>query len=144
MKIYIAADHAAFIQKAALIRELKKDHELIDLGTDSEVSVHYPNFAQILVQKVLADKGAVGILLCGSGIGMSMAANRFKGIRAALCRTTEDAKLSREHNNANVLCLGARVTSNEDSVAIAHTFLSTPFEGGRHQIRTDLMDQWGC
>ncbi|MFZ4712527.1 MAG: ribose 5-phosphate isomerase B [Bacteriovoracaceae bacterium] len=142
MKIFIASDHAAFIQKAALIREIKKDHQLVDLGTDSEASVHYPNFAEAVCKKVLEEKGSVGILLCGSGIGMSMAANRFKGIRAALCRSVEDAKLSREHNNANILCLGGRSTSAEDINAITRTWLSTPFEGGRHQIRTELMDNF--
>jgi ribose 5-phosphate isomerase B len=142
MKIFIASDHAAFVQKAALIRELKKDHSLIDLGTDSESSVHYPNFAEAVARSVLQDKDSVGILLCGSGIGMSIAANRFKGIRAALCRSIEDAKLSREHNNSNVLCLGGRTSSNEDIVAITKTWLSTPFEGGRHQLRNDLMDQF--
>lgn len=144
MKIYIASDHAAFVQKAALIRALKKDHSLIDLGTDSEASVHYPDYAAAVAKKVLEEKGSVGILLCGSGIGMSIAANRFRGIRAALCRSSDDAKLSREHNNSNILCLGGRTTSNDEIVSITKTWLSTPFEGGRHQLRIDLMDQFNC
>jgi ribose 5-phosphate isomerase B len=144
MKIFIASDHAAFIQKQALIRDLRREHELIDLGPESETSVNYPDYAKNLVDQMRSNSGSVGILLCGSGIGMSMAANRFKGIRAALCRNPEDAKLAREHNNANVLCLGGRISPFEDILKITHQFLSTQFEGGRHQTRIDKLDQWGC
>lgn len=144
MKIFIASDHAAFIQKQALIRDLRKEHDLVDLGPESESSVNYPDYAHSLVEKMRENPGSLGILMCGSGIGMSIAANRFKGVRAALCRNIEDAKLSREHNNANVLCLGARISTFDEIQKIVHTFLKTNFEGGRHQIRIDKLDQWGC
>lgn len=142
MKIYIASDHAAFEGKNNLVAHLKKEHEVIDLGTDSPESTNYPVWAKKLVEKV-REEHVPGILLCGSGIGVSMTANRYKGIRAALCRDEEDAKMSRLHNNANVLCLSGRRTPIDLITRITDVFLSTPFEGGRHQTRIDLFDQLG-
>jgi ribose 5-phosphate isomerase B len=142
MKITIASDHAAFSEKQALIEYLKSKHEVIDLGTHSAESTNYPDWAKKLVLKVRDDK-SVGILLCGSGIGVSMTANRFKGIRAALCYDEEAAKMSRLHNNANVLCLAGRRTPVEQIMKIADVFLSTKFEGGRHQTRIDLFNDLG-
>jgi ribose 5-phosphate isomerase B len=142
MKIFLASDHAAFNEKQELLGYLKERHEVIDLGTQSEESTHYPEWAKKLTEKVKAES-AVGILLCGSGIGVSMVANRFSGIRAALCRDEEDAKMSRLHNNANVLCLSGRRTNSEQLKKIADTFLATPFEGGRHQLRIDQFDKLG-
>lgn len=142
MKIFLASDHAAFNEKNALLDYLKANHEVIDLGTNSPESTNYPEWAQKLVEKVLEEK-TLGILLCGSGIGVSMVANRFKGIRAALCRDVEDAKMSRLHNNANVLCLSGRRTSIEDLKKITDVFLSTEFEGGRHQTRIDQFNNLG-
>ncbi len=142
MKIFIASDHAAFTEKNQLTEYLKKNHDVIDLGTHSAESTHYPEWAKKLVAKVLEEK-VTGILLCGSGIGVSMAANRFKGIRAALCRDTEDAKMSRLHNNANVLCLSGRRTPVEELKKIADVFLATEFEGGRHQTRIDQFNSLG-
>lgn len=142
MKIYIASDHAAFEEKNKLVDHLKKEHEVIDLGTNSSDPTNYPEWAKKLVQKVRSEQ-VPGILLCGSGIGVSMTANRYKGIRAALCRDEEDAKMSRLHNNANVLCLSGRRTPVDLIVKITDMFLSTSFEGGRHQTRIDQFDQLG-
>nr|MBP9675057.1 RpiB/LacA/LacB family sugar-phosphate isomerase [Bacteriovoracaceae bacterium] len=114
MKIFIACDHAAFEAKEALkVFFMREKLQVVDLGTNSNESVHYPHFAIKLSHEVLKHPDYCGILLCGTGIGVSIVANKFKGIRAALCRSVEDAKLSREHNNANVLCLGARSNSIE-------------------------------
>lgn len=142
MKIFLASDHAAFSEKQELVEHLKTKYEVVDLGTNSPDSTHYPEWAVKLVEKVKSEN-AVGILLCGSGIGVSMTANRFSNIRAALCRDEEDAKMSRLHNNANVLCLSGRRTSLEMIKKISDTFLSTPFEGGRHQTRIDLFNNLG-
>lgn len=142
MKIYIASDHAAYNEKEILVTHLKAQYEVVDLGTHSAESTNYPEWAQKLVKKVREEK-VPGILLCGSGIGICMAANRFKGIRAALCRDEDDAKMSRLHNDANVLCLSGRKTDPEMIKKIADVFLSTPFEGGRHQTRIDQFNNLG-
>lgn len=140
MKLFLACDHAAFEAKEALKAALASHHDLTDLGTHSLDSVHYPEYAQALAKAVLANPGSRGILLCGSGIGVSIAANRFKGIRAALCRDVDDAQMSRRHNDANVLCLSGRKTSISDILKISLAFIETVFEGGRHQTRIDLID----
>jgi len=142
MKIYLASDHAAFNEKQILVDYLKDKYAVEDLGTHSADSTNYPDWAKKLVLKVRDDK-AVGILLCGSGIGVCMTANRFAGIRAALCRDEDDAKMSRLHNDANVLCLSGRKTSIELIQKITDTFLRTPFEAGRHQTRIDLFNNLG-
>jgi ribose 5-phosphate isomerase B len=142
MKIYIASDHAAFHEKQALLDYLQGSHEVIDLGTYSPESTNYPEWAKKLVLKVREDQ-VPGILLCGSGIGVSMAANRYKGIRAALCRDEDDAKMSRLHNDANVLCLSGRKTPVELMKKMVDTFLATSFEGGRHQVRIDDFNELG-
>lgn len=136
-KIFIASDHAGFSLKQFLISELTKlGFEAFDLGCNSaEKSVDYPDYAQKLCKKVTTKNQARGILICGSGIGISIAANRFKHIRAALCYNSKSAKLSRAHNDANVLCLGARMTKNKMALAIAKAFFSTQFEGARHATR---------
>lgn len=141
-KIFVASDHAAFNEKMMLIEHLKKNHEVVDLGTHSADSTNYPEWAFKLVKSVLKENQP-GILMCGSGIGVCMAANRFKGIRAALCRDEDDAKMSRLHNNANVLCLSGRKTSKELLQKMSDVFLSTTFEGGRHQIRIDQFNELG-
>lgn len=142
MKVFIASDHAAFNEKQALIEKLKDKFELIDLGTDSTESVNYAHFSLKMAKKIQHTSDQ-GILLCGSGIGVSIAANRFQGIRAALCRDSEDARLSREHNNANILCLAGRKTSLEEMLSMIDIFLSTDFAGGRHQARIDLFNELG-
>ncbi len=143
MNIYIGSDHAAFDEKAALIKHLSK-LTTKDLGTDSKESCNYPDFAKAVSKAVQADKEGLGILLCGSGIGVSMVANRYKNVRAARCLSVEDAKLSRQHNNSNVLCLAARMNSFEEIKLIVETWLDTKFEGGRHLTRVDLFNELGC
>lgn len=142
MKLFIASDHAAFNEKQSLLEHLKKNHEIVDLGTYSAESTHYPEWAKKLVDKVREEK-TFGILLCGSGIGVCMTANRYSGIRAALCRDEDDAKMTRLHNDANVLCLAGRKTPVETLKKITDVFLSTPFEGGRHQTRIDQFNSLG-
>lgn len=142
MKIFIASDHAAFNEKNILVEYLRKTHEVIDLGTHSPESTNYPVWAKKLVESVLSEN-VPGILLCGSGIGVCMVANRYKGIRAALCRDEDDAKMSRLHNNANVLCMSGRRTSPEEIIKITDMFLNTHFEGGRHQLRIDQFNNLG-
>lgn len=141
-KIILASDHAAFNEKKELVKYLEGKYIIEDVGTHKSDSTHYPEWAKKLVEKVKEEK-TVGILLCGSGIGVCMVANRYKGIRAALCRDEDDAKMSRLHNDANVLCLSGRKTPVELLKKITDTFLATPFEGGRHQIRIDQFTELG-
>lgn len=136
--LYIAADHAGFELK----EHLKKKFAQItwkDLGTNSLDSVDYPDFADRLSVEISSHSDAMGVLICGSGQGMAMRANRYSKIRAALCWSEETARLAREHNNANVLCLGSRVTSQTECEQILEMFLQTQFAGGRHQRRLDKM-----
>ena len=144
MKIFLGSDHAAFNEKES-VKTLLLDlgHDVVDCGTNSLESTHYPIFAERVARGVREDENSRGILLCGSGIGVSMVANRFSNIRAALCRTISDVSLSREHNNSNVLCFGARVTSMQDIKKMIDTWLSTPFEGGRHANRVEMFNNWG-
>lgn len=138
--LYIANDHAGYELKSSLINSLPQ-WNWKDLGTQSSESVDYPDYAQrlCLQLKNLPDDN-FGVLICGSGQGMSMAANKFPHIRAALCWSTEIAELSRRHNNANVLCLGARFLNLETAQNILNTFLKTPFEGGRHLRRVEKIN----
>jgi ribose 5-phosphate isomerase B len=141
MKLVIAADHAGFALKEFLKGEpALSSHAFADLGTDSLQSVDYPDFAQKLAQAILDGTADMGILICGTGIGMSMAANRFRGIRAALCHDVTTAKLARLHNNANILCLGARVIGTTTALDITEAFLETSFEGDKHLIRTQKIE----
>jgi ribose 5-phosphate isomerase B len=138
--IAIASDHAGVDLKEHLKRELGAlGFEAKDFGTKGTESVDYPDFAHVLAEWVEKNHGR-GVLICGSGIGMSIAANRHKGVRAALCQTPEQAALARQHNDANVLCFGARVVNTETAMKILRTFLNTKFEGGRHQRRVEKME----
>jgi len=140
-KIALAADHAGYEFKDALASYLReKGYDVIDLGTNSSDSVDYPVYAKKLCSSILSGECEKGILVCGTGIGMSIAANRHKGIRAALCTIPEYARLAREHNNANVLCLGARFVGFDEAVKITDVFLNTEFLGGRHQNRVNQLD----
>jgi ribose 5-phosphate isomerase B len=142
-KIVIGSDHAAFDMKEfvyELLLSLKI--EVIDVGTKSADRCDYPDYARALVKVALHEK-IPGILLCGSGIGVSIVANRFKGIRAALCRTASDAEMARKHNDANVLCLGARNNTEEEIKAIIESFLKNEFEGGRHLDRLNKFQDLG-
>lgn len=135
--IYIGSDHAGTELKARIKKELGSQYEINDMGPTDTASVDYPDFGEKVATSVAKDPNSEGILICGSGIGMSIAANKVKGIRAALVHSLETAKLSRQHNNANILCLGARMTSSDDAVAMVKTWLETKFEGDRHQKRID-------
>lgn len=134
--VAIGADHRGFALKRVLIEDLAgRGLEVIDLGTGSDESVDYPDFARAVAESVAAGRAERGILVCGTGIGMSIGANRHKGVRAALCCTAEQARMSRRHNNANVLCLGADTISESAAQACVEAFLGTEFEGGRHERR---------
>ena len=139
--IYIGADSAGYELKGELITHLEKSgYEVVDCGTDSNASCHYPIYANAVCEKVKAmPDTSFGILVCGTGIGMSMCANKHKGIRAALCSDTYSAKMTRQHNDANVLCMGARVIGSCLATDILDQFLSNEFEGGRHKVRVDMM-----
>ncbi len=141
MKYFIGADHAG-IDIKQYVKELfeAKGHEVIDLGPFSKERVDYPDYAQKVCQEVLKNEGSKGILICGSGIGMSMAANKFDGIRAALCHNEYSAKMAREHNDANVICLGERVSGYGMIEAIVEAWLSASFEGGRHTNRVEKIN----
>jgi ribose 5-phosphate isomerase B len=141
VKIAAGADHAGFALKDALIERLRAaGHEVVDLGTSSDASVDYPVFAHGVADRVAAGEAERGLLVCGSGIGMCMAANRHPGVRAADCLTVEMAELSRRHNDANVLCLGARLLESGEAWAVVEAWLATPFEGGRHERRVAEID----
>ena len=134
-KIYIASDHAGYKLKKSIISKFSKKLKIIDLGPKSKKSVDYPVFAKKLSKKVASRKGSFGILICGSGMGMSIAANKRKNIRAALCYSVKNTKLSRLHNNANIITLGERLISKNKALNLIKIFLSTKFEGGRHLRR---------
>jgi ribose 5-phosphate isomerase B len=144
-KIMIGADHAGYGLKESLKAWLQaQGFETIDAGTDGLASVDYPDFGARVAEAVSTGAMARGILICGTGIGMSIVANRYPGVRAALCRDEETARLSRMHNDANILVLGARQTDAETAVAILRTWLATPFEGERHQRRLDKIRDTEC
>lgn len=139
-KIAIGGDHAGFEYKNEVINELKKKGwEVKDFGPFSTDSVDYPDFAHPVAESVEEKEFEFGILICGSGNGVAMTANKHKSIRAALCWGAELAKLSRQHNNANILCLPSRFISIEEAKLCVDAFLKTPFEGGRHNSRVDKM-----
>lgn len=143
MKIAIGSDHAAFEMKEIVKGFLQsKNFEVIDVGTYSAERADYPDYARKVCHEVIHQK-IEGILICGSGIGVSMAANRFKGIRAALCRGPLDAEMSRKHNNANVICLGARFNSEEEIKTTLGSWFTHKFEGGRHADRLAKFEDSG-
>ncbi len=143
MKLAIGADHGGWELKNQIVDFLKKisDVDIADYGTNGPGSVDYPDFGRKVAEAV--SKGAVdrGILICGTGIGMSMAANRYSGVRAALCHDHFTAQMSRQHNDANVLCIGERVTGRGVALEIVRTWLETGFEGGRHLTRLEKIEQ---
>lgn len=145
MKVAIGCDHGGISLKPEVIQVLvEMGHEVIDHGTFSEASVNYPDFAKSVVADVESGRAERGILICGTGIGMSMAANRSLKIRAALCHELFTARLSREHNDANVLCLGARVIGPGLAVEMVRTWMSAEFAGGRHQTRLAMFSDCSC
>ena len=135
-KIFISSDHAGYNLKELIKKKFKKKYKFQDLGTNnSKNSVNYPDYAHKLCKKVGTNSKNMGILVCGSGIGMSMAANRHKKIRAAVCYSVKNTKLSRLHNNANIITLGSRLTKKNIAFKLVSIFLETKFDGGRHLRR---------
>ena len=135
-RVVLASDHAGFNLKEEIKKFLiKKRKEVLDLGTKNAKSVDYPDYAHLLSRKMKNNQNQLGILICGSGTGMSMAANKHKNIRAALCYDTKSAKLSRLHNNANVMTIGSRLIKKKVALKCVDTFLNTNFDGGRHVRR---------
>ena len=140
MKIAIAADHGGFELKQQIINHFKS-LDLIDLGTNNLDSVDYPVYAKKTATAILNGKADLGILICGTGVGISIAANRYHGIRAALLYNDEVARLAKQHNNANVLVFGGRTMKPEDVIHRIEIFLNETYEGGRHQNRLDKIEQ---
>lgn len=142
MKIAIGSDHAGLPLKEALKSFLESENITVtDFGTHTPESVDYTDYAKQVAQAVAGREVERGVLVCGTGQGMAITANRFKGVRAAMIRDSDDARVSREHNDANIACFGARVTPIELAKDYLKTWLTTPFEGGRHQRRVDKIDQ---
>ncbi|MEX0324806.1 MAG: ribose 5-phosphate isomerase B [Puniceicoccaceae bacterium] len=143
MKISIGFDHGAIALRKPVLEFLQSSgHEVIDHGTDTTDSVDYPDYAKCVAGDVASGTAEAGILCCTTGIGMSMAANKVKGVRAAVVHFEDEAALTRRHNNANVLCMGALHTSPELAQRLVEVFLSNSFEGGRHQRRVDKFSDW--
>lgn len=141
MRIAIGCDHAGVELKRLLISSVLSVHNVIDVGIDCMELVDYPDVAKQVADKVITLDADRGILICGTGIGMAMAAGRFSGIRAATCSDIYSAEMSRRHNDANILCLGARVVGAGVAEGIARMWLSTPFDGGRHKDRVSKIEQ---
>ena len=142
MKIVLGCDHAGFNIKDAVIAHIQsKGHEVVEVGTFSSDSCHYPIFAHAACEKILDGTCELGILICGTGIGMGMAANKHRGIRAAICSDTFSAAATRLHNDANVLCFGARVVGYGVAMDLVNAFLEAEFEGGRHAVRVDMIGE---
>ncbi|WP_206459997.1 ribose 5-phosphate isomerase B [Anaerovorax sp. IOR16] len=142
MKIALASDHGGFALKEQIKEHLKnRGFELLDLGTNSEESVDYPAFGKACGEAVASGKAELGIVCCGTGIGISMAANKVHGVRCAIATNEYMAEMTKKHNNANVLALGGRVLETQEALKIVDTWLDTEFEGGRHQRRVDMLDE---
>ena len=142
MLIAIASDHGGFELKEKVKEHLRERNvKFVDLGTNSTESVDYPVYGKACAEAVASGKAERGIVICGTGIGISIAANKVKGIRCGLCTSVEMAKLTRLHNNANMLAMGGRILETETAFAIVDAFLDTEFEGGRHKRRTDMLDE---
>ncbi len=141
-KIGIAADHAGFSLKTLITNDLRKQgYEVLDLGTHSEERVDYPDYGHALAEAVASDKVSRGIGICGSGIGISIALNRHQAVRAALCHDVTSARLGRQHNDVNVLVLGAMAIGTDTALDCVKMFLNTPFEGGRHAARLEKLEK---
>ena len=142
MKIMIGNDHGGYKLKLVFVDFLKsKGIEVIDIGTDSEEIVRYPYYAAKTARAVATGEVDRGILICSTGIGMSIAANRFRGVRASLCTSTFMGKMTRAHNNSNLLCLGGKITGEFEALDILQVWLDTPFEGGRHDISLGIIGE---
>ena len=142
LKIAVASDHGGFALKEKVKEHLvQRGFEVDDLGTHSEESVDYPVYGKACGEAVASGKADLGVVVCGTGIGISIAANKVKGVRCGLCTSVEMAHLTKQHNNANILALGGRTTEPELALKIVDEWLDTEFEGGRHQRRVDMLDQ---
>ncbi|RUM58142.1 MAG: ribose 5-phosphate isomerase B [Persephonella sp.] len=142
MKVAIGSDHAGFEYKEMIKKYLEeKGFKVIDKGTYSNERTDYPIYAEKVAKAVVNGEADRGILICGTGIGMSITANKIKGVRAALCQNDFMAKMARKHNNSNILCLGQRVVGTDHALSIVDTFFSTEFEGGRHEQRITLITE---
>lgn len=142
MLIAIASDHGGFELKEKVKEHLRERNvKFVDLGTNSAESVDYPVYGKACAEAVASGKAERGIVICGTGIGISMAANKVKGIRCGLCTSVEMARLTRQHNNANMLAMGGRILETDTAFAIVDAFIDTQFEGGRHKRRTDMLDE---
>jgi ribose 5-phosphate isomerase B len=140
MNIAIGGDHAGYQYKERLIQHLEGTHRVEDFGPGSDASVDYPDHVHPLAKSILSNNNELGILICGSGNGVAMTANKHEGIRAALCWNSEIAALSRQHNDANIICIPARFLAYEYAESLIALFLTTPFEGGRHQNRVNKIN----
>ena len=140
MKIGIGNDHAAVEMKNQIREYLEsKGHEVVNFGTDSEASCHYPEYGEAVANAVTAKEVDLGVLICGTGVGISLAANKVKGVRAVVCSEPVTARLSREHNNTNILAFGSRIVGQEMAKSIVDAWLDAEFLGGRHQTRIDMI-----
>jgi len=140
MKIAIGNDHAAVEMKNEIKAYLEsKGHEVVNFGTDTSASCNYPEYGKAVGEAVASGEAECGVLICGTGVGISLAANKVKGIRAAVCSEPVTARLTKLHNNANIICFGARIVGIEMAKAIVDAWLDTEFEGGRHQTRVDMI-----
>tara|TARA_B100000575_G_scaffold294536_1_gene311258 strand:- start:22178 stop:22633 length:456 start_codon:yes stop_codon:yes gene_type:complete len=146
--IYFGSDHAGFLMKKEIVERLKSvgkdfDFDIKDLGCYSVESCDYPEFAFRVARNVKSEEGSFGVLLCGTGMGMSIAANKIKGIRCALCNNYTSVNMARKHNNANIIALGARNTSVDMVIPLILAFVNTEFDGGRHEKRVNMLDSIG-
>lgn len=144
MKIAFASDHAGYELKEKIktyLKETRKDIEQVELGTNSTESVDYPIYGEACAKEVASGKADLGIVCCGTGIGISIAANKVKGVRCGLCSTVEMAHMTKQHNNANMIALGGRLTEPELAYKIVDEWLDTEFEGGKHQRRVEMLDK---
>ena len=141
MKILIGNDHAGYSLKLSIIKNLEDKYEFFDKGSYSDESVDYPDYASIIAKEIQSEKGDLGILICGTGNGVCMTANKFKGIRAVICWNEEIAKLAKKHNNANIICIPSRFIKVEEAIKIIESFILEKFEGGRHERRIKKINE---
>ena len=141
MKILIGNDHAGYSLKLSIIKNLEDKYEFFDKGSYSNESVDYPDYASIIAKEIQSEKGDLGILICGTGNGVCMTANKFKGIRAVICWNEEIAKLAKQHNNANIICIPSRFIKVEEAMKIIESFILEKFEGGRHERRIKKINE---
>ena len=141
MKILIGNDHAGYSLKLSIIKNLEDKYEFFDKGSYSDESVDYPDYASIIAKEIQSEKGDLGILICGTGNGVCMTANKFKRIRAVICWNEEIAKLAKQHNNANIICIPSRFIKVEEAMKIIESFILEKFEGGRHERRIKKINE---